>query len=92
MALLHPPSVNATHTTDYMATPSKAIVIGVCALDVKARSRAMQEILTRVVDRGGPLVEVKPFGDKVILDEGAFQRKKPYNAQLMHVNRRSELA
>ena len=91
MALLHP-SVNATQPTDYMATPSKAIVIGVCALDAKTRSRAMQEILTRVVDRGGPLVEVKVFGDKVILDEGAFQRTIIYYSQLTHVNRRSELA
>ncbi|KAG8808437.1 hypothetical protein FRC17_003954, partial [Serendipita sp. 399] len=48
---------------------NKAIVLGVCAMDVKARSRAMQEILTRVVERGGPLVEVKVFGDKAILDE-----------------------
>jgi hypothetical protein len=56
--------------TDSPAPPAKAIVIGVCAMDIKARSRAMQEILTRVVDRGGQLVEVKVFGDKVILDEG----------------------
>jgi inositol hexakisphosphate/diphosphoinositol-pentakisphosphate kinase len=41
-------------------------------MDIKARSRAMQEILTRVVDRGGQLVEVKVFGDKVILDEGTI--------------------
>jgi hypothetical protein len=77
MALLHP-SVNATQLTDYMETPSKAIVIGVCALEVKTRSRAMQEILTRVVDRGGPLVDVQVFTDKVILDEGAFQCTIPY--------------
>ncbi|CAG7850667.1 Inositol hexakisphosphate and diphosphoinositol-pentakisphosphate kinase; AltName: Full=Cortical actin cytoskeleton protein asp1; AltName: Full=InsP6 and PP-IP5 kinase [Serendipita indica DSM 11827] len=51
------------------AVSTKAIVLGVCAMDVKARSRAMQEILTRFVERGGPLVEVKVFGDKVILDE-----------------------
>jgi hypothetical protein len=55
---------------------SKAIVIGVCAMDLKARSRAMQEILTRVVDRGGSLVEVKVFGDKVILDEGPYSPLK----------------
>ena len=41
-------------------------------MDIKARSRAMQEILTRVVDRGGQLVELKVFGDKVILDEGSY--------------------
>jgi inositol hexakisphosphate/diphosphoinositol-pentakisphosphate kinase len=37
-------------------------------MDVKARSKAMREILTRLVDRAR--VEVKVFGDKVILDEG----------------------
>lgn len=55
---------------DAVGSTAKAIVIGVCAMDIKARSRAMQEILTRVVDRGGQLVELKVFGDKVILDEG----------------------
>jgi inositol hexakisphosphate/diphosphoinositol-pentakisphosphate kinase len=39
-------------------------------LDVKARSKAMREILTRLVDRARGAVEVKVFGDKVILDEG----------------------
>ena len=39
-------------------------------MDVKARSKAMREILTRLVERGGNTVEVKIFGDKVILDEG----------------------
>lgn len=48
----------------------KAVVVGVCALDVKARSKAMREILTRLVERGGERVEVKIFGDKVIFDEG----------------------
>ena len=39
-------------------------------MDVKARSKAMREILTRLVDmeRGG--VDVKIFGDPVILEEG----------------------
>jgi hypothetical protein len=39
-------------------------------MDVKARSKAMREILTRLVDieRGG--VDVKIFGDMVILEEG----------------------
>lgn len=39
-------------------------------MDVKARSKAMREILTRLVEieRGG--VEVKIFGDVVILEEG----------------------
>ncbi|KAI9513349.1 cortical actin cytoskeleton protein asp1 [Russula earlei] len=38
-------------------------------MDVKARSKAMREILTRLVDRARGTVEVKVFGDKVILDE-----------------------
>jgi len=39
-------------------------------MDVKARSKAMREILTRLVDRARGAVELKVFGDKVILDEG----------------------
>ena len=39
-------------------------------MDIKARSKAMREILTRLVDRSRGTVEVKVFGDKVILDEG----------------------
>lgn len=40
-------------------------------MDVKARSKAMREILTRLVERARGAIEVKVFGDKVILDEGA---------------------
>lgn len=47
------------------------IVLGVCAMDVKARSKPMREILTRIVERTRGAIEVKIFGDKVILDEGA---------------------
>jgi hypothetical protein len=39
-------------------------------MDVKARSRAMREILTRLVERAHGAIQVKVFGDKVILDEG----------------------
>jgi hypothetical protein len=39
-------------------------------MDVKARSKAMREILTRLVERTRGAIEVKVFGDKVILDEG----------------------
>ena len=39
-------------------------------MDVKARSKAMREILTRLVERARGSIEVKVFGDKVILDEG----------------------
>ena len=41
-------------------------------MDIKARSKAMHEILTRIVERSRGGVEVKVFGDKVILDEGAL--------------------
>jgi inositol hexakisphosphate/diphosphoinositol-pentakisphosphate kinase len=59
---------NPTQTTN--GVPAKAVVVGVCAMDVKARSKAMREILTRLVERGGPTVDVKIFGDQVIFDEG----------------------
>jgi inositol hexakisphosphate/diphosphoinositol-pentakisphosphate kinase len=39
-------------------------------MDVKARSKAMREILTRLVDRARGTIDVKVFGDQVILDEG----------------------
>lgn len=42
-------------------------LIGVCALDVKARSKASRNILTRLQSNE---LEVVVFGDKVILDEG----------------------
>ncbi|KAF8897514.1 histidine phosphatase superfamily-domain-containing protein [Infundibulicybe gibba] len=46
-----------------------SVVLGVCAMDIKARSKAMREILTRLVERARGAIEVKVFGDKVILDE-----------------------
>jgi inositol-hexakisphosphate/diphosphoinositol-pentakisphosphate 1-kinase len=48
----------------------KSIILGVCAMDIKARSKAMREILTRIVERARGAIEVKVFGDKVIMDEG----------------------
>lgn len=42
--------------------------IGVCALDIKARSRPSRQILTRLQNNDD--FEVIVFGDKVILDEG----------------------
>ena len=43
-------------------------------MDVKARSKAMREILTRLVERARGAIDVKVFGDKVILDEGNSKR------------------
>jgi hypothetical protein len=43
-------------------------------MDIKARSKAMREILTRLVERSKGSIEVKVFGDKVILDEGPSLR------------------
>ncbi|THH32755.1 hypothetical protein EUX98_g1469 [Antrodiella citrinella] len=65
------PSPNGSHSdlsalTDAPRTP---IILGICAMDVKARSKAMREILTRIVERTRGNIEVKVFGDKVILDE-----------------------
>ena len=67
------PSPTGSHTSDlYFGNDIQkpTIVLGICAMDVKARSKAMREILTRLVDRSRGAVEVKVFGDKVILDEG----------------------
>lgn len=55
-------SVNETEST--IRTVGR---IGVCALDVKARSKPSQNILTRLQSKGD--FEVIVFGDKVILDE-----------------------
>jgi len=52
---------------------SKKVILGVCAMDIKARSKAMREILTRLVERGKGAIEVRLFGDKVILDEGVYK-------------------
>jgi inositol-hexakisphosphate/diphosphoinositol-pentakisphosphate 1-kinase len=39
-------------------------------MDIKARSKAMREILTRLREMSRGAIDVKVFGDKVILDEG----------------------
>ncbi|KAI0736151.1 histidine phosphatase superfamily-domain-containing protein [Fomitopsis betulina] len=65
------PSPNGSHSdvsnvTEHGRPP---IILGICAMDIKARSKAMREILTRLVERARGIIEVKVFGDKVILDE-----------------------
>ncbi|OJT08007.1 Inositol hexakisphosphate and diphosphoinositol-pentakisphosphate kinase [Trametes pubescens] len=65
------PSPNGSHSdlsaiTDQVRPPT---ILGICAMDIKARSKAMREILTRLVERSNGTIEVKVFGDKVILDE-----------------------
>ncbi|KAH8433601.1 inositol polyphosphate kinase VIP1 [Aspergillus melleus] len=58
-------ATSSVSETEY--TPPTIGKIGVCALDVKARSKPSQNILTRLQSKGG--FEVIVFGDKVILDE-----------------------
>lgn len=68
MSMLPPKS--PTTSKHVISSNKPVVVLGVCAMDVKARSKAMREILTRLVDieKGG--VDVKIFGDVVILEEG----------------------
>ena len=55
------------------AKPAPLGIIGVCALDSKARSKPSRNILNRLV--GNREFDVVVFGDKTILDEG---NKPPY--------------
>lgn len=61
------PSTAASSISEVETRAVRPWRIGVCALDVKARSKPSQNILTRLQSRGD--FEVLVFGDKVILDE-----------------------
>ncbi|KAH9938284.1 histidine phosphatase superfamily-domain-containing protein [Fomitopsis serialis] len=65
------PSPNGSHSDISAVTEhgKPPIILGICAMDIKARSKAMREIITRLVERARGNIEVKVFGDKVILDE-----------------------
>ncbi|KAF7154923.1 hypothetical protein CNMCM5623_003181 [Aspergillus felis] len=48
-------------------TPSQKLRLGICAMEEKARSKANQEIFTRLESTAG--IEVVIFGDKVLQDQ-----------------------
>ncbi|KAK3263475.1 hypothetical protein CYMTET_27718 [Cymbomonas tetramitiformis] len=58
--------LGASHVDEFDPSHNK-VVIGVCALDKKARSKPMKEILNRILSFG--VFEVVIFGDDCILNE-----------------------
>ncbi|ORX38575.1 actin cytoskeleton organization and biogenesis-related protein [Kockovaella imperatae] len=64
-----PPSPSGLRFQSTDEPKGPVVVLGVCAMDIKARSKAMREILTRLVELEAGGVDVKIFGDPVILEE-----------------------
>lgn len=64
------------------AKPAPWGVIGVCALDVKARSKPSRNILNRLIKNRE--FDVVVFGDKVILDEGMSIPRPPHQRVNMY--------